>query len=271
LALICSSFLFLTGAASANTVDLSGYRQNKFLKKFTGTYISHDQQGRERISSVWIDEHGLQMWELGGFPVFVWHDFTFTFPLERHDKLEERRGTGVRRIGGPGKRKRYSVHTEYAAENDNSLFIRTTELDADGLHKSIEERRLVTDGTTLHYLFERKYYKRRYFFFGPWIEDTGREHIRKNSKSLAFSYVKQSVQSMPLQILQEVARKRDERLNAAFGHPSQIVADFGWDGYSSVDEIRDALKESEQPQPERSAQVIEFPSKCSQLLDPPEL
>jgi hypothetical protein len=255
-------------AADANTLDFGDYRQNKFLSKFTGTYVSHDQLGRERISSVWIDKEGLHMWELGGFPVFVWHNFTFTFPLEKHDMLEETRGTGVRRIGGPSKRKKYFIYTEYGVENENSLFIRKTETDADGLHRSIEERRLTTNGTTLHYLFERKYYKKKYFFFGPWREDTSREIVRKNSKSLAFSYVKQSVHSLPLEILQEVARKRDARLNAAFGNPSQIVADFGWDGYSSVDEIKDALKNSEPPPQQEPAQVIQFPSKCNQLIDP---
>jgi hypothetical protein len=258
----------ITNPADANTLDFTDYRQNKFLNKFTGTYVSHDQLGRERISSVWIDEDGLHMWELGGFPVFVWHNFTFTFPLKKHDQLEERRGTGVRRIGGPSKRKKYFVYTEYGVENDNSLFIRKTETDADGLHRSIEECRLTTNGTTLHYLFERKYYKRKYLLFGSWVDDTGREIVRRNSKSLVFSYVKQSAHSLPFEILQEVARKRDARLHAAFGNPSQIVADFDWDGYSSVDEVKDALKNSEPPLRNQDAQVIQFPSKCNQLLDP---
>lgn len=257
---------FFANGAHATTVDFGTHRQNKFLAKFTGSYVSHDQRGRERISSIWIDERGLHMWELGGFPVGVWHNFTFTFPLEKHDLLEEVRGTGVRKIGGPTKRKKYYIHTEYIIENDNALLVRKTETDADGFHMSIEESRLITEGTTLHFLLERTYYRKKYIVFGPWIKDTSREIVRKNSRSLVVSYVKQSAHPMPIEVLQEIARKRDERLNAALGNPSQIVADLGWDGLSSVDEIKDFLKDVERPQSESPAQVIQFRPNCSQRL-----
>ncbi|MBX3022495.1 MAG: hypothetical protein KF799_12550 [Bdellovibrionales bacterium] len=264
--LSASLFSFLANAAAADAVSLGDYRQSKFMEKFTGSYTSRDQQGRERISSIWIDEYGLHMWELGGFPVLVWH--SFTFPLKPQETFEERRGTGVRRIGNPGKRKKYFVHTEYGVENNNALFIVTTETDADGLHKSIEERRLITDGTSLHYLFERKFYRRKYFLAGPWIEDTTSQIVRTNSKSLAFTYVKQSVQPMPFEVLQEVAEQRDSWMTASLGNPSEIIADFDWEDFLVTDEVKLLLKESERLQRNETAQVLHFPSdKCRQLLD----
>jgi hypothetical protein len=266
IALLVSGLIFQSTATAAETIDLRDFRHHKFLSQFTGSYISHDQSHRERISSIWIDEFGLHMWELGGFPVFVWH--SFTFPVDAKPKLEEVRGTGVRRIGGPSKRKKYFVHTEYSFENDNSLVTRVTETDADDLHKSIEERRLVTDGTTLHYLFERKYFKKKYVFFGPWVEEVNSEVVRRSARSHVFTYVKQAPQPIPFELLKELARKRDRRLNEAFGNPSQIVADFGWDGYSTVEEIKEALKEAESAAQENSAEVIPFKVKCTKLLDP---
>jgi len=257
--------LFAEGAFAAGIGDLSTYRQNRFLEPFVGTYIAHDGQGRERISSVSIGEGGLQMWELGGFPVFVWHNFTFKFPLNDHTERVVRRGSGVRRDSN-SIRKTYSVVTEFTVVSPSELLIRTTEEDANGLHMSREERRLIASGTVLNYVLERKFYRRRFTLFGPWVEDDG-EVAQKNKKNVVYSYAKQNSGTMSIKVLDAIARQRNASTSAGFGNPTEFVSDFGWADFSDVAEVKSVTETNRSILPRQPAKIIEFPSKCKKLLE----
>lgn len=267
--LLLAALFALCLQTHASIVNIADERQAKLVEPFLGTYVSHDQIGRERLLSVFTDEHGLHVWEMGGYPVFIWHDFSYALPLENRLRQEVRYGTGVRGIGGSLIRKKTHVTFAWEVVSPRHLLARVTETDADGRHMSVEERRLISDGTELHYLIERSYFRRRFYLFGEWVVDQGREIVRQNSVREAFTFVKVTPHPMSLEVLGELRRQRDQRLDAEFGNPSQVVADFGWEGYSVLEDIKTALaKISPESGSGTSATILQFPdrSKCERDL-----
>ncbi len=264
LSLIVSAILSFTVDA-AELSDISQKRDERIAKNFVGTYISHDQIGRQKIASVWLDNHGLHMWEIQGYPVFVTHTMSFSRPLQNqvHEKIVY--GTGVRRIGGPGKRKKYFIQTEYEVINQRELLFRQTETDADGLHKSVEERRMIFDGTSLHVVFERIFFKKKYVLFGDWIKDTSRDIVRRNTISLVTTLVKQSEYPLEFEAMQDIARRLDVELDRLYGNPQTIVADFGWEGFTEIEEIINAALPESLPNP-NGAEILKFPRDCNKIL-----
>lgn len=256
-------------SATAEVVEIGDARRDKMAQPFIGTYISHDDVGRERLASIWVDESGIHMWELGGFPVFVWHDFTFAPPYENHSQTEIHYGTGVRRIGGPSKRKKYFSKTDWEFVSANELLFRITETDADGRYMSIEERRFITDGTTLNYLFQRTHYKRRFVFWGEWVPNLSSDILKRSARSLAFTYVKQSPKPLPRDTLEEIRKQRDDRLWAILRANGQnsVVADFAWeDSGTLLEDIKAAAEKARPTKTFSDAEVVTFPGRCEQNL-----
>ncbi len=212
------------------------------LEPFLGTYFSHDEQGREKVISVFLSENTLHAWELGGNPVMIWQDFLY--PLALHETKEEQESLrgDVRYMGGYGS---YKSSIEYHGE-PGVLVITETTMDQNERHMRREERRLIRDGEKLYYVFVRKYYRRKYIFWGPWVQDRGSENIQKDTRSQTFGFEKQSTASIPLEELAQLAQDREEMLYGAYKRPALPVAE---------------VATHEKTQRIATAEIVKFPSR----------
>lgn len=253
---VIAALFYASSAFATDVTSLAAFRAEQPAKQFVGQFLHATPNGGEDVATIVIENGYLQFWTASGGNIP-----TSSFRIELSQLGVLRRTAEPRYEGWADIEMSSSIEGKTATTLEVITMLRS---------KSIEHQTLTIEGSKLIYSFKRTYYKRKYIFAGPWIEDTKSFNGTRNARDFTSTLLKLSSVPMPLDIYFEMIRKRPSRYIVMRG--SNISADNIHDEIKAgnYDEFTDAdLKKKRDAEFAKVVRLDDFRDKgvCKSILE----
>lgn len=173
----------LPGASAADLVSLESCKQHKLVADYLGVYLRGSPSNPDAIALVEFNQGWLRIWnQVGNIPCG-----TFAADLSQEIKVEYPESYG-------GSRYR-RVETQLQLNSKNLLLTKTS---TGRFRREVEVFTLSLDNSILTLQRRRSYFKKKYGFVGPWIEDSLSYESQLNSLDYTWRLLKLTNQPMAL-------------------------------------------------------------------------